>query len=318
MNRKQTAIIQIAASTIAALALIAILIAGLTGHFFGRGNITFFGIGGSHYYENAGRYSAGSGEIPADQVKDIDINWVDGAIDVTVYEGDTVQFTESSSVNLKKEEQLHYYNKNGRLMIQYQASAKSPISFFAVERSFDKDLEIRIPKELAAKLGILYIDTVSSQTNISDVNAESMEYDATSGDVTLTDCSAARLEFDCTSGSLIGSSLFISGKLTADTTSGDVRIEGRVENLEFESTSGSLEFDSDVCPKKISTDCTSGDITLTIPENDGFDCLWDTTSGDFTSDFEMSWKDEDGTYKGGGSLDYSFDSTSGNVHIKRK
>ena len=310
MNRRESAWIRIIAWTIVAAVLFLILILGIMGRFHGI-NI---GFGSGYTYADAGKYKAGPGQIDAGQVNELDINWVDGSVKIQVYDGDTVQFQETASIKLKKNKQLHYYNKNGRLMIQYQKSQRSLFSF---GNSGNKEVTVKIPKKTADAMGYVGVDTVSGDTWMKGIHAERMNLDTVSGDINIEECSAFKLDMDSTSGELIGRGLDVKDSLETDTTSGNVKIEGNFEAIETDTVSGSVEVISSTCPNKVETDSTSGEVLLVIPENDGFTYKMDSVSGSFRCDFEVSQEEDRGEYKNG-NASFRFDSVSGNVSIRKK
>lgn len=310
MNRRESAWIRIIAWSIAAAALFAILILGMTGGFHGL-NIGFHS---GFTYRDAGKYKAGPGKIDGDQVKELDINWIDGSVKVQVYEGNTVQFYEKSSKKLKEKERLHYYNKNGRLIIQYQKSQRSLLSLGGRGK---KELFIKVPEKTARDMGFVGVDTVSGDMWLEGIHADRINLDSVSGDTQMEGLSAAKLEMDSTSGSFTGRDLEVTDQLESDTTSGSVKVEGSFAAIESDTVSGSMEIESSVCPRKVETDSTSGEVILIIPENDGFTYKKDSVSGSFQCDFEVSQQENKGKYKNG-NASFRFDSVSGGVSIKKK
>lgn len=310
MDRRQSALIRIAAWSVTAAALIIILILGLTGRFH------WFNIGFSsgYYYSDSGKYQAGAGKIDGSQVDDLDVNWMDGSIRIEVYDGDTVQFYEKASRKLEEKEQLHYYNKSGRLMIQYQKAQKGLLSN---NSSPNKELTVKIPAETAKRLGYVGVDTISSSTSIKGITADRLELNSTSGDFELENCRTAELDMDSTSGELTGTNVTAEDKLATSTTSGSVQLEGSFRKVTADTVSGDIVIESDICPDKVSTDSVSGEAAFTIPDNDGFTYSTDTVSGGFSCDFEVSHEDERGTYKDGGAS-FHFSSVSGDFTIKKK
>ncbi len=309
MNRRQSAIVRIVAWSIAAAALIVILLLGL----FGKINVISIGINNGYYYADSGKYKTGNAKINSDDVKDLEINWLDGRVNVETYDGETVQFYEKASQDLSEKQQLQYYVKNGRLIIQYQKVQKR---FFFNTSTLHKELFVKIPEKTAEKMGSFSLDTISSDAKISGITADQFRLDSTSGDFDLTGCRTSKLSMNSTSGRLTGSSLYVDGKMDTDTTSGDVQVEGSFQSIDSDTVSGLISVKSDICPDKIRTDSVSGSASFTIPENDGFTYKFDTVSGYFNCDFEMSQKEGRGTYKNGGNS-FSFESVSGGAEVKR-
>lgn len=314
MSKKQSIIIRIVSWSIVAAVLAGILVFGISGRTGWWGGFPFsFGTGMN--YSNADKYQAGAGEIDADKVKSLEINWIAGGITVQVYDGDTVRFSETSSKTLKEKEQLHYYNDGGTLKIQYRKAGTTLISFGG--SSLNKKLTVEIPQYLAEELEDLSVDTVSGDTRIDEISARDIQLDSTSGDFILSKCRAVNCSADSTSGGLEADDFEVEKELEVSTTSGSLRMTGSVGKLEFDTVSGDAHVESDICPEKVVTDSVSGSVTLVIPENQGFTYRKDSVSGSLECDFNVKQKEDRGTYKDG-SASFSFDSVSGDIAIKRK
>lgn len=314
MDRKQSSIIRIVSWSVVAVMLTVVLVLGINGRLWNHGWFSI-GFNSSMAYKNADRYQAGGAEIKGDEVSDLEVNWIDGSVEIEVYDGDTIQFSETSRRNLEEKEKLQYYNDKGRLIIQYQKPEKK---FFAmVSSNLNKDLTIKIPAATAKTMGIVEVDTISTDSRIHGIAADKIELDSTSGDFEVVSCYTEKFSFDSTSGSLTGKSLIVEGELDTDTISGDVKVEGSVQKANMGSTSGSLHLDSDICPDKVVTDTISGDVILMIPENNGFTYEKDTINGSLECEFQVTQREDEGTYKNGGAS-FSFDSTSGDIAIKKR
>lgn len=313
MERKNWAIVRLVSWSVAALALTVILLLGITGR-IGYGT-WFFNIGSvasGYRYADADKYKAGNGKIDGDAVQSLDVDWIDGDINIEVYDGDTVEFFEKSSADLDEEEQLHYYNKKGRLMIKYRKSARK--SFVD---NLEKELTIRVPKKTAKSLKEVNVDTISSWTNIKGISADKSVLDSASGDFDLADCQISDVRMDSTSGQMTGEALVIADKLVANTTSGDVQVSGSVGSINFDTVSGVLTLDSEICPKTVKTDSVSGNVTLKIPDNEGFAFEKDSVSGRVTCDFNISYEEDAGVYKNG-KAQFDFESVSGDIIIEKR
>lgn len=307
MNKRQFAFIKIIAWSITAAILITVLILGLTGIW----NWNPIGFGSGYFYTDGGKYQAGGAEIDGEKVRDLDINWISGNIKVEVYDGETVQFFEKSTRNLKESEQLQYYSNDGKLIIQYR---KAKRAFLSIGTNLSKELTVRIPEKTAETMGYVRIDTISSDTKVKGITAERFNLDSTSGNFSLFKCKSYALSMDSTSGNLAGESLYVDGKLNTDTTSGDVNAEGSFQHINSDTVSGSITITSQICPQKVRTDSVSGDVILTIPENSGFTYEKDSVSGSLECDFDVSQKKDRGIHKDG-SASFHFDSVSGDISI---
>lgn len=311
MDRRQSAFIRLIAWSIAAVALVIILLLGITGRFHWF-NFGFNGFNSGYYYTDTDKYQAGDGEIEGDKVRDLEINWISGDIKVEVYDGDTVQFFEKSSKELNENEQLHYYNKNGRLIIQFQKAQKKMLS---MGKGLNKELTVKIPESTAKAMGYFCVDTVSSETRIKGIHVNKMNLNSTSGGFEIDKCSSVKLTIDSTSGSITANSLVVEEKLELNTTSGSASLEGSFQSVSSDTVSGSIDIISDICPEKVRTDSVSGSVTLAIPENNGFTYRKDTVSGSLKCDFAVSQEDDKGIYKDGDAV-FDFESVSGSITIK--
>lgn len=309
MERRNWAMVRLFAWSITAAALIVILFLGITGKI----NWISFSLYGGYHYADAKRYTPGGADLDADEVEDLDINWIDGRVQIEVYDGDTVQFHENTSRNLKEAEQLQYYNKNGRLIIQYQKSQRKVLST-SLERH--KELIVKIPEKIAESMGFVGVDTISSETKITGITAKNINLDSTSGEFKLKGCRALKIMMNSTSGDLIGESIVAEELLTVDTVSGDAEVEGSIADIDFSAVSGDLTAKTKVCPQNVKTDTVSGSVYLTIPDNKGFTYSKDTVSGSMTCDFNTINKEDEGTYKDG-DAEFEFESVSGDFTIKK-
>ena len=68
------------------------------------------------------------------------------------YDGETVQFYEKASQDLSEKQQLQYYVKNGKLIIQYQKAQKR---FFFNNSTLHKELFVKIPENPWARSGLI-------------------------------------------------------------------------------------------------------------------------------------------------------------------
>lgn len=311
MDRKKSSFIRIISWSVVAVLLTAVLVLGLLDKI--KIPFAWIGLHSSYYYADAGKYQVGGAKIAGSDVKALDINWIDGSVKVEVYGGDTVQFFEESSEPLKENQKLHYYNKHGKLMIQYKQARRSLIFWGG---NMSKELTVKIPEKTAEAMGLVKVDTVSSDTVIKGITADKIDLDSVTGSFKVAGCKTQKLLLDSTNGELTGDALTVEDVLDTDTVSGDVDVAGSIHRVDSQSISGSVAVTSKICPSKIETDTASGNVTLCIPENSGFTFKNDSVSNAVHSDFQMIYEKGGGTYKAGGA-DFSFASVSGDVSIRK-
>ncbi|MGN0493155.1 MAG: DUF4097 family beta strand repeat-containing protein, partial [Acutalibacteraceae bacterium] len=246
---KTSAVIRIVIWSLVAVILTGMLVAGiaLKGTNVGLGD---FSIGFSgNTYADAGSYSIGGGSI-TEPINAVTVNWVSGKIDISVYDGDTVEVSETAVDD--EDYKLRYKVENGRLTVH---SEKSGFSFGIISKP-KKELTVKIPRVYAESLKELKINSTSAEIRIDGLTvSQSVEIDTVSGKVTAENLTAASLE--------------------CDTVSGDIKASGAIESFDLDSTSGCAEIDTSVPLKKLETDTVSGDVTVTIPENCGFQAEFD-------------------------------------------
>lgn len=270
MNEKMKtgAWIRLIVSSVILLALIAVLILGIAK----KSGFSFVFFSGFHYAD-ADRYTAGDTSIAASQLNGIEIDWVDGSIQIDTYEGDTIVIRETASQQLSEAEQVHSYLDNeGTLRIQYRKS-----EFFSFHNLDSKKLEIKIPATLADHIHDLSLDSVNADCQISGLS--------------IRDCEIEN----------------VSGRIT---------VNSDVSDFELDTVSGDCQVSTRTVPNDISTDSVSGNFTLLVPDSASFTAEQDSVSGRLDCDFSTSSRDGR-IVCGNGGNDWSFDSVSGDVYIRK-
>ena len=180
MRGKTSTWIRLIASSVLAVFLTAVLIIGISGENIFSGGFFSGGIGFfSSHYDNADRYTAGNGEIDAEALEALDIDWKSGSVTVARYLGDSIQIAETSPDALTEETKVHYYFDGRTLHIRPEAS-----KIFLFARNSKKDLEIRIPDALAPGLKDISCDSVSGTLSFTGLSTDSLRLETVSGDFT--------------------------------------------------------------------------------------------------------------------------------------
>lgn len=287
---KASAVIRIVIWSLVALILTGVLVAGIALRSFWSESGDFsIGISGTTY-SDSDTYKIGGGSI-TEPINAIEVDWVSGKIEISVYDGETTEISENEISD--KDYKLRYKVENGKLTVH---SEKSGFSFGIISRP-KKELTIKIPRTYGENLKALKINSTSAEININGLAVTgSAEIDTVSGKVTAENLTAASLE--------------------CDTVSGDIKVSGAIESFDLDSTSGKAEITTTVPLKKLETDTVSGDVTVTLPENSGFTLEFDTVSGDFNC--ELPTANRNGKHIcNDGSAEFEADSTSGDFTIKK-
>ena len=287
----------------------------------------FSGCSIGNFYSNADKYTSGDREI-TEEIKQIDVNWSSGSVDISRHDKNTVSISESCPDKLEDSKKVHTWVDGKKLRVQYSKSGES-----FMFKSYDKRLEIKIPKNM--KLDDINFDGSSSDITIEDMESEHIRIDVSSGDVKVSDCTAKTIDADSSSGNVTivqkGESDSISadtssgkvkitaekvGKISVDTSSGKATVDVReAKNVSVDTSSGNAELSfEEKVPNRTKIDTSSGDVEISVPEDADFEAEVDTSSGDVDTDMSMS-RDGDTYTRGSGGNKMSIDTSSGDVRF---
>ena len=214
-------------------------------------------------------YSAGDADIV--QIKgfrSIDIEWVSGAVDVELYDGQGIELSETmmdgGDVSLKMEWRVDEDDSTLDILSQ-------PLTVSASEK---KHLTVKLPRSMV--LHELDIHTVSADVSVDlteedTLTLQELDVSSVSGNVSVNAANAASISLSTTSGAI----------------SGSVRTQG----LEADSVSGNVDLTLDILPTELDIETSSGPVTLAIPTGKTTSVLsveLRTTSGQFSSDVPVT------------------------------
>lgn len=322
-------IIRIIIGLVIAVLLTAILLAGLFGqNLFQRLGWNSYGIRGWFFNDSSIVTSSGvntdSGEstvtdtasVSAADVREIQIDWVSGSINVRVGTGDEVVFYETANRTLTDEQKMRYsLSTSGVLQISFREDVDNIFNWFSVDSNMpSKALIVEVPASLAGQLDNLDIDNVSARIEVNGVYGNKTEINSVSGSINCTDLVCNELELSSTSGSIACENCTVD-KLQMNNVSGSMRAEGEFMDVQIETVSGSAKLESRTAPDEINGDSVSGKITVILPEDSGFTAKLDTVSGSLNCEFPGTLSDKK-IVSGDGSSDYRFNSVSGGISIE--
>lgn len=214
-------------------------------------------------YSESGSYS-----VNADNVKNIDIDWVSGDVEIIPYDGDTVTFTESAKASIAEDDALHYGIDDTTLHIQsFKNAENSSSSIFNITfhdtATLNKNLTVKIPKSLIESLSLdsLGVDTASGNINVSDISANSFSVDTASGECN-SNGSFKNFDFHSSSGSLTFHSELPASSADIITVSGNVKVSGSFDALDIETSSGDISSDKFLDASELEIDSVSGSISI--------------------------------------------------------
>lgn len=241
-NASTAQIVQILAKIVLIVCIITIVVVVVV-----KGSLFNFKLGTIHFgngniYDNADKYSVGNGSVEADTLDTLNIDWIDGSVQVLLYDGATIEISEEGSDSLEEKKRVHYYYNNGKLDIQYQ---KSGSIFQFGKTGYNKKLTVRIPRALAENIQSFDGTFVSTAVTLTQITAKDVNIDIVSGDVSLSG-SYEDLEMDSVSGNLEITSAITPKNVECDSVSGDVKLyipTASEFRAEMDSVSGDIDCD---------------------------------------------------------------------------
>ena len=278
---KTNAIIRIVIFCLLIVLLLSILVVGI-----GFRRYAFHWNSGFSTAANAQQSS--SGQVPASEIRNLNIEWVSGS--VTVQPGDTDQIQFSESGNFSEDQQMVWYQSGDTLTIQFGRTQ----AFFGIHVNSDKDLVVTVPRGHVFQE--LEIDSVSARIDVSDQTAEEMDLENVSGTCFYQNCDTR--------------------KMTADTVSGNVTYTGRLEVLKCNTVSADCTLKAVNEPQSLTLDGVSGNLILELPADCGFTADMDSLSGTISSDFETTVSKHRHSH-GEGNCQISASTTSGCIFIRK-
>ncbi|MDE6658995.1 MAG: helix-turn-helix domain-containing protein [Eubacterium sp.] len=171
-------------SIICAITIIAVVSVSCVFGFLGNGLGTLFdnlpeyvsegiNMGSTYNYDNENLYTAGNGEVSANGITELTIDWISNDINVEYNNGDTISISEPKQSN--PDYQLRYRVDGNELKIKYCKSG------FKASNPKNKELTVLLPRDFV--LEELEINCVSADTNIKGITVKSFDVNTVSGNV---------------------------------------------------------------------------------------------------------------------------------------
>lgn len=233
------------------ISITAISIVGILCAFsFIKGNGGFAGFNFDYDFDETYTEVNGSANIDVSEINSIEIDWVNGNVNIEYYDGDTV-FLEESGKSDKYP--MGYKIEEGTLEIEeYTGNFKS-----SVVNGANKDLTVKIPFDFKATE--FSVSVVSSNVVATNINATIFDFETVSGNGDFTFVAAPqKIESESVSGD-------VTITLPADVSGYSVSKESVSGTFNASDFDNALRFgDGSVI---ISADSVSGNITLKKAEH---------------------------------------------------
>ena len=127
-----------------------------------------------YQFDDAGKYSSGGAEI-AGPVKNLDIDWLSGAVHIAYHSGDSVLLSESSNKAIGADLRMRWRLDGDTLRVRFaKAGLRS-------NGNQEKELTVTLPEGLVLREAA--IGATSGNLDIPALEADSLRLEVTSGDV---------------------------------------------------------------------------------------------------------------------------------------
>lgn len=326
---KKKAIFTITACSIAALLLTGVLIVGLANGGFG---VSALLKEDEAPLSGSGRQYEYTWDPEESEVSGLDVEWINGSVEVKVGNSDLLRITEWSDHSLKEKEKLQLSSSGGTLKIKWN----DQFIIFGIFHNERKDLLVELPRAVAEHMDELSCSNTSGNIELGGMAAQEIDISSTSGDLKLSELEGEEAALSTTSGAIrlehsslsetldittVSGSMELSGitadAVNLDTVSGAAVYSGSAREWKASSVSAPLTAELSNCPEKADLEAVSGSLTLAIPENPGFEVEYSSISGLFSSEFPVTGnqgKSGRALYAGGNSS-FSFSTTSGDMKV---
>lgn len=226
---------------------------------------------------------------PAENVRELDIEWFSG--EIKIYPGNTDRITVEEDGDISDKYAMVTRLDGDSLEIRFFQEERNVIGLHSIP---DKDLTITVPVDWYCES--LEIETASASVEVCDLEIGEVEFSGASGSCEFDNCNVDVLD--------IG------------TASGDVRFTGSLNILDCDAASANLFAVLSNVPSRMDLDTMSGDLEVTLPKDAGFTLSMDALSENFNTDFEITHKDGK-LVSGDGSCRIRISALSGDVTIHK-
>ena len=229
----------------------------------------------------------------ASEVRDLSISWRAGSVVIDVYDVDSDDADIIVEEECVGDETAEADVRHGELTIRREGFENALSDDVVASR-----LLVHLPSGVAQSLGVVHLESQSSDFEVRDMACELLQLDVVSGEVDVEDVRA--------------------GSLEVEAESGDVEVDGSfAEHVSIKAAAGDVEVSTAVTPTRTAIEVASGDVELKLPRKASFAAWVQAGAGDFSTSFDARQSGE--TYlvrKGRNSISVSME--SGSVRIDQR
>ncbi|MGB5823419.1 MAG: DUF4097 family beta strand repeat-containing protein [Proteocatella sp.] len=192
-------------------------------------------------------YSSGNASLNRGSIKEVEINWQVGGIEIREYDGEEIKFKESADNDINNENQMKYLAKNGKLILRYNGKMEEEY----INKIQKKNLVLMIPKKDSLRIREIKINAVSSNIDIATDNIQKLKIDSNDGEMNI--CGSYKdLEIEGISGNISMELMTCPKKIKSKTVTGDITLEipeNKGFSVEHDMINGNFECDFELTSK---------------------------------------------------------------------
>ena len=208
-------------------------------------------------------FALGGASLPVDGIREIEIEWIAGEVEIECYDGSEIVFSETSAEQLSERQTMRYLVKDGELEIRCCESKTVQLP--------EKTLTVQIPASLIADE--LEADVVSASLTARGVQAREIKLESVSGNICADGLTAEKLQIDTVSGIAEILRCDVARKLKIDTVSGNAAMQLAASatgfTLKFDTVSGSVHCDVPVTTSRKSMVYGDGSLEIEMESVSG-------------------------------------------------
>lgn len=164
-------------------AVVAVVVAGAAFSVWDRGN-GFFKLGTSSsdpytFFGEIKEYSTGGTKIPYGHIRQIDVLWTWGEVEISEHDGEDIVIDEVYDEELPDIDRMRYLSKNGKLIIRYSGRS----SEYNLKNPGSKTLKLRIPKDVSENIDLIKVITHEADVKVSAAHEEKLVVSSDKGDI---------------------------------------------------------------------------------------------------------------------------------------
>ena len=260
-------------------------------------------------YDNANLYKSGGATI-SDKVENLEIEWVNGNVNIEYYFGDNIIFSETSTNEIDSNTTVRYYLEETTLHLKFAKNGRHPLGIGACV----KDLTVKIPHSLC--LNEIEAEITTGNFNFqNESGVNEFDIDIITGDININSTNINALKADVVTGEISIKAERVNEIEIEGTTTNIEIMSNEIRNLKVDNTTGDISV-SATKMEGCEIEDTTGDIRLTLVEGN-FEIEKSITTGTYFCSFNQTVQGDKIAY-GTGEYLYKIECTTGDIIIQEK